>query len=324
MEDRGWGPDYWQLVSQSPEVGSTNLQENKIDAHADFVPFAELLPYKGFARKIFDGVETKVPTFHGVVARTDFADKYPEFIVAYLKSVIEANEWIKKDPKLASEKIAEWTGVDKEVIYMFIGPGGIHTMDPTIKDRLISAIKYDYGVLQRMGRVKDFNVDAWVDEQYVRQAFKEEGLNYDAQKKNIAGYEVAKSKDPLCGGIIGEIKDTGEVWIAGGSIVTFSTPNCTLAAIKKYQIEGKKIDVSYLWDNTYGIKLFADKAFYALSAKDPKHPIIVPFLLKKDAEQYATKIGGKLADYDEVLKVATAISRSQSNHLGGKNENANL
>jgi NitT/TauT family transport system substrate-binding protein len=77
MQDRKWPADYFQLVSQSPEVGSTNLQEKKIDAHADFVPFAELLPFRGFARKIFDGVETNAPTWHGVVVRTDFAEKYP-------------------------------------------------------------------------------------------------------------------------------------------------------------------------------------------------------------------------------------------------------
>ena len=110
MQDRGWPADYFQLVSQSPEVGSTNLQEKKIDAHADFVPFAELLPFRGFARKIFDGVETNAPTWHGVVVRTDFAEKYPEVVVAYIKAIIEANAWVRADPKAASEKIA---GVDR-------------------------------------------------------------------------------------------------------------------------------------------------------------------------------------------------------------------
>src|SRR5258708_21826071 len=57
MQDRGWGADYFQLVSQSPEVGPTNLQEKKIDAHADLVPFAQLLPLRGFARKILDSGE---------------------------------------------------------------------------------------------------------------------------------------------------------------------------------------------------------------------------------------------------------------------------
>jgi NitT/TauT family transport system substrate-binding protein len=137
MQDRKWPADYFQLVSQSPEVGSTNLQEKKIDGHADFVPFAELLPFRGFARKIFDGVETNAPTWHGVVVRTDFAEKYPEVVVAYIKAVVEANAWVRADPKTASEMIAKWTGIDKEVVYIFLGPGGIMTMDPTIKPELV-------------------------------------------------------------------------------------------------------------------------------------------------------------------------------------------
>ena len=59
LQKKGLPPDFWSLVSQSPEVGSTNLQEKRIDAHGDFVPFAELLPFRGFARKIYDGAETK-------------------------------------------------------------------------------------------------------------------------------------------------------------------------------------------------------------------------------------------------------------------------
>jgi NitT/TauT family transport system substrate-binding protein len=44
-----------KLVSQAPEVGGTSLKTNQIDAHANFVPFGELFPLRGFARKIFDG-----------------------------------------------------------------------------------------------------------------------------------------------------------------------------------------------------------------------------------------------------------------------------
>ena len=109
LQKRGLPPDFWNLVSQSPEVGSTNLQEKRIDAHGDFVPFAELLPFKGFARKIYDGAETKTPTFHGVVVRKDFGEKYPEIVVAYINALMEANDWMRKNPKLAAEKIEEWT-----------------------------------------------------------------------------------------------------------------------------------------------------------------------------------------------------------------------
>src|SRR5215467_10746080 len=190
MQDRGLPADYFQLVSQSPEVGSTNLQEKKIDAHADFVPFAELLPFRGFARKIFDGVETNAPTWHGAVVRTDFAEKYPEVVVAYIKAVIEANAWVRADPKTASEMIAKWTGIDKEVVYIFMGPGGIMTMDPTIKPELVQDAAEDAKVLQNLGRMKEFDVDKWVNDSYVRKAFAELGLDYEKQLKSFDNYEV--------------------------------------------------------------------------------------------------------------------------------------
>lgn len=305
MEDHGWKQDFWELSSQSPEVGTTNLQERKIDGHADFVPFAELLPYRGFARKIFDGVETKLPTFHGVVVRKDFANKYPEVVVAYLKALIEANDWVRKNPKLAAEKIEGWTKIEKEVVYMFLGPSGVHTLDPTIKSKWIEAIKYDTGVLKRLDKIKEFDADAWVNEKYIRQAFKEKKLDYDRQKTTYAGYEI-RGTDPLCKQPIKKPRKGGEVWIEGGALTAYSSANCTLAAIKQTQKEGKKIGVAFVFDNTLGIKLFADKAFYALNAKNTKRPIIVPFLLKKDAAAHAAKIGGKFASYDDALAVASA------------------
>ncbi|MFX5476410.1 ABC transporter substrate-binding protein, partial [Acinetobacter baumannii] len=41
------------IVTQAPEVAGSALQANKIDAHANFVPFADLFPYRGLARKIY-------------------------------------------------------------------------------------------------------------------------------------------------------------------------------------------------------------------------------------------------------------------------------
>jgi NitT/TauT family transport system substrate-binding protein len=300
MQARGWPDDYWNLVSQTPEIGTTNLQEKKIDAHADFVPFPELLPYRGFARKIFDGAETKIPTFHGVVVRKDFAEKYPEVVVAYIKAMMDADDWVRKDPKAAAEKIQEWTKIEKEVVYIFLGPGGIHTLDPTIKPILVNAIKTDYGVLQKLGRVKQFNVDAWVNETYLREAFKERGQDYDAQKQTLANYDIS-GKDPICNKPVTRPKEAGEIWIDGGAIVPLSSTACTFLGIKKYQSAGKKIAVAYVYDKSLGIKVFADKAFYGITGAGTANVDMVPFLLKKDAEAYAAKAGGSVATYAEVL-----------------------
>ena len=271
------------------------------------MPFADLLPFRGFARKIFDGAETKVPTFHGVVARKDFAERYPEIVVAYIKALMEANDWVRKNPKLAAEKVEEWTKIEKEVVYLYLGPSGIHTLDPTIKPRWIETIKIGHGVLQKLNRVKDFNIAAWVNEKYVRQAYKELGLDYEKQKASLAGYEI-QGKDPVCNVAITKPRESGQIWMAKGEIVPFSSASCTLTAINKLSGEGGKFGVAYVFDQALGIKVFADKAFYAISGKDPKKPEIVPFLLKKDAAAHAAKSGGRVAGYDEALKAVSGRS----------------
>jgi len=300
LEQKGLPPDFWNLVSQSPEIGSTNLQEKRIDAHADFVPFAELLPFRGFARKIYDGAETHTPTFHGVVVRKDFAEKYPEIVVAYIEALMEANDWLRKDPKRAAEKIEEWTKINKEVVYIFLGPGGIHTLDPTIKPQWVEAIGANYAVLKKLKMIKDLNIKAWVNDTYVRQAYKDLGLDYDKQLATMTSYDVT-GNDPVCNAPVNNPKQAGQIWIEGGDIVSFSSPACTLMGVKKFTGQGKKLDAVYLVDHELGIKVFADAAFYSVGGTDAKKPEVVPFMLKKDAEAYAVKNGGKFESYADAL-----------------------
>jgi NitT/TauT family transport system substrate-binding protein len=300
MQDRGYPADFFQLVSQSPEVGSTNLQEQKIDAHADFVPFAELLPFRGFARKIFDGVETNLPTWHGVVVRTDFAEKYPEVVVAYMKAIIAANQWLRADPKMAAEKIQQWTGTNKEVVYIFLGPGGNMTTDPTIKPALIDAAAADVKVLQNLGRMKEFDPKKWVDDSYLRKAYSEMKLDYDAELASTKNHEVS-GEDKFCKKPISDPRKAGEVWVDDDGILPFSSAMCTLGAYADFKAKGKKIDVTYVFDTARGIKLFADQAFFAVGGGD-----IAPFLLKKDAEAYAAKNNGKVLGFDDAVKAAVS------------------
>jgi len=301
LQDRGLPQDYFRLVSQSPEVGSTNLQEKKIDAHADFVPFPELLPYRGFARKIFDGVETHLPTWHGVVVREDFAKKYPEAVVAYLKAVITANDWVRSNPAEAAKKIEEWTGINKEVVYIFLGPSGNMTTDPTIKPVLLKAAAEDVKVLQNLGRMKEFDVNTWADDSYLRQAYKELGKDYDKDLASTANYEIS-GKDTFCNKDITAPRKSGEIWIDGETVHPYSSTACTLGAFKDLKAKGKKVDVAYVFDTPRGIKLFADKAYYAATEKNGEFEI-VPFLLKTDAEAFAQKADGKVVDFDDALKL---------------------
>ena len=153
--------------------------------------------------------------------------------MAYINALMEANDWMRKNPKLAAEKIEEWTKINKEVIYIFLGPGGVHTLDATIKPQWVESVGNNYAILQKLNMIKELNIGAWVNDSYVRQAFKEHGLDYDKQLASFDTYNVTGT-DPICNAPVNDPKKTGEIWIQGGDIVPFSSPVCTLLGVKKF------------------------------------------------------------------------------------------
>src|ERR1700712_471842 len=109
IQDLGWDPNTdVTIVAQTPEVGGSALKAGQIDAHANFVPFGELFPFRGIARKIYDGSSTGVTTTHGVQVRSDYAEKYPEIVVAYLRATLEAERIFRENPEELSEKLEKW------------------------------------------------------------------------------------------------------------------------------------------------------------------------------------------------------------------------
>jgi NitT/TauT family transport system substrate-binding protein len=300
LQAAGLPNDFLRLVNQGPEIGATNLQEQKIDAHADFVPFGELLPFRGFARKIFDGAQTGVPTWHGVVVRTDFAAQYPEIVTAYIRAILAANAWVREDPVRAATQIAAWTGTDKEVVYIFLGPSGLMTLDPTIKPALLKAADTDAEVLRKLGRLQAFDVTAWANDHYVRDAFKQAGLDYDTQLASQANYEI-HGHDAVCNVEVTDPHHAGEIWIDAEGVHPYSSAACTLKAVAQARQAGKKIDASYVFDQSRGLKLFADKANYVLTGK-----IVTPFLLKADADAFATQSNGKVVGFEDALRAVAA------------------
>lgn len=138
---QGWDPQRdVTIIAQPPEIAGSALQANKIAAHADFVPFAELFPNRGFARKIYDGSQANAPTFHGALVDAAYAERYPEVVVAYLRASIEANRLLAAEPEKYSELIEKVTGIEAEVNYLFHGPLGLQTRDQAWKPEYRQAL----------------------------------------------------------------------------------------------------------------------------------------------------------------------------------------
>ena len=185
MQDAKISRKEWTLKNQSPAVGAANIAAGKIDAHSDFCPWSEIMEFRGTGRKVYDGSETGVPYLHGVVVREDFAKKYPEVVVAFLKAVYEAGEWIREDPSRATDLMEKWTGVEKEVLYLYFSKGGHLTLEPSIKQKWVDALKFNHGVLTKEKAIPPLDFKAWITEDYIKTAYKELGKDYEKDKATV-------------------------------------------------------------------------------------------------------------------------------------------
>lgn len=298
---QGWDPKKdVKIIAQAPEVAGPALKSNKIDAHADFVPFAELFPYQGFARKIYDGAQAKTPTFHGSLASKAYAQQYPEIIQAYLRATIEADQLIRKQPEKYSELIAAKTGIPAEVVYLFHGPLGVQTRDLTWKPEYKQATQTAVDTLKYLGRDDvDINVNQFIDDQYIKKAFQSAGLNYAQQLKNYAQSPLV-AKDALTQKPIQSFDRVTQIWVKGEAQVrSYATPETAFADLNKLKQSGKNIRVVYNQDRNLKIKLLANLAWYATD----KNGQISAFLLRGDANNWAKTHGGKVYDFNNAQKL---------------------
>jgi NitT/TauT family transport system substrate-binding protein len=302
IQDLGWDPNKdVEIVTQTPEVGGSALKAHQIDAHADFVPFGELFPFRGFARKIYDGSSTGVTTTHGVQTRSDFAAKYPEIVVAYLKATLEADRLYRADPEGISEKLAQWTGIDAEVYYAFHGPNGIQTRDYSLKPEYRTAITRAQDSLLVLKKVeKQVDVARYVNDRFIRQAAQEFGYDYDARVRDYSPLPFTE-KATDTGQFVTEVERAGQIWVKGEPKVRlYSTVEATFAALAKLEEQKQAVLVTFVHDRVRGNKLFADKVWYVSSQGK-----LAAFLLRQDAADWAAKNGGgAVIGFEQAKKVA--------------------
>jgi NitT/TauT family transport system substrate-binding protein len=299
VKDQGWDPDKdITIITQTPEVGGSALKSGQIDAHANFVPFGELFPYRGFARKILDGSSTGVPTTHGVQVRSDFAEKYPEIVVAYLKAGLEGDRLLREEPEKLSEQHEKWTGIEAEVFYAFHGPHGIQTRDYTFKPEVLTAIDSAAKTLKILKKTShDIKVEEFVNDKYIRQAAHELGQDYDARLKSYDSVAYT-AKDFVTGEEVTDFNKAGQIWVEGEEKVRlYKDVPSTFAALDKLAKDGKKVRVSFVHDRDSGLKLFADKVWYVRKDAD-----VAAFLEKSQAEKWALNNNGTLLTYAEARK----------------------
>ncbi|MFF7238936.1 ABC transporter substrate-binding protein [Streptomyces collinus] len=263
-----------QKLNQQPAVGASALSAGSADALSQFVAWPGLLAYQGKAKALYDGAQLNLPTFHGVTARADFAQRRPAVLEAFLKAQAEATDYLDARPVEAAEKVAGATGLPAEVVYLYNGAHGISTFDPAVKPRLVAALRQDVSVLKAAKLTGDVDVDSFVDDRYVRKAL---GAGY--AERLAAGPPAAAS----------------EVWPKGATRTrSFASPARLLAYVGHHR---GGVRAAYVPDATTGTLWFADKAVWVADGER-----LLPFVTPATARAYtAGHRGARVVTYADAL-----------------------
>jgi len=267
-----------EKLNQQPAVGASALSSGSADALSQFVAWPGLLAYQGKAKALYDGAELNLPTFHGVTARKAFAERRPAVLEAFLKAQAEATDYLDDHPVAAAEKVAKATALPAEVVYLYNGAHGIATFDPSVKPRLISALEQDVSILKAAKLTGDIDVDAFVDDTYVKKAL---GTSY---AERLAAAPPAAAS---------------EVWPKGADATrSFTSPRALLAYTARH---GKDLRAAYVPDTTTGTLWFADKAVWVADGDR-----LLPFVTPSTAKAYAAAhAGARTVPYREARELAS-------------------
>ncbi|MGV9570689.1 ABC transporter substrate-binding protein [Streptomyces nigra] len=264
-----------EKLNQQPAVGASALAAGSADALSQFVAWPGLLAYQGKAKALYDGAQLNLPTFHGVTAREDFAEDRPAVLDAFLKAQAQATDYLNDRPVDAAEKVAEATGLPAEVVYLYNGAQGISTFDPAVKPQLVAALKKDVSILKAAKLTGDVDVDAFVDDQYVKKAL---GASYG---KRLASAPPAAAS---------------EAWPKGAKQTkSFTSPAQLLRYVAAHS-DG--IRAAYVPDATTGTLWFADKAVWVADGDK-----LLPFVAPATAQTYVDRHdGARVISYADALE----------------------
>ncbi|MET7738146.1 ABC transporter substrate-binding protein [Streptomyces sp. NPDC005402] len=297
LRKNGLSSDDVKVLNQDPAVGASALQGHQVAALSQFVPWPQLMVFRKQGRLLYDGGSNGVPTFHAVVSRRSYADAHPEVMRAFLESVRDTADYLNQHPLAAAEQVAKITGIEPEVVYLYNGPNGLVTFDPTIKPQLVDALAADLPFLKDLGSVKDLDLNKFVNDSYLRKIY---GSSYDTARKKTTSANTLTGQDPVCHKPVANPATASEVWFSGAqSTAVAATPTCLLRQIAAHH---GSVRAAYVPDATNGTRMFTFAATWVLDPAAPADSRLLPFELTADADSYlAGHSGARELSYEAAL-----------------------
>ena len=144
----------------------------------------------------------------------------------------------------------------------------------------------------------DLDVDGFVSDGPLRQAYAERGQNYDAALASTANPLPISGQDPVCNTAVTDPARAGEIWLDGHDTTQpAATPTCLLKAIREATAHGEKVRAAYVPDAELGTRWFADHAIWVRDGQE-----FLPFGTPAGAARYQQAHPAAAAvDYQQAL-----------------------
>jgi NitT/TauT family transport system substrate-binding protein len=291
------------IQNQDPAVGASALASGAVSGLAQFVAWPGLLVFRNQAKLIYDGSALGVPTLHGVVVRDSFRAAQPDVTESFLQAQIDATRYLREHPLDAAQSVAAATGLPAEVVYLYNGADGMVSFDPTIKPVLRNALHADTAFLTSIGNIGELDVDRFIDDGPLRQAY---GAGYDADLADTSNHSKITGTDQACGVPVTDQRKAGELWLAGESAThPAASGSCLLRAVAAARTAGKQVRAAYICDAATGTRWFADRSWWLRDPAAPPTDRYLPFTTESGARAYAAAHPG-LSPIDYPHAVAQA------------------
>ncbi|MEK4251108.1 ABC transporter substrate-binding protein [Paenibacillus sp. FSL W7-1287] len=156
------------IVDQSVSVGMQSIEQRKIDVHATWEPYLSLIDYRGIGQLLQSGETTNVDYLTAVVANRDWAQSNRTYVIAFLRALYEAHQFISNHPTEAAEIFAEESKFPLEVCHKLVAS---IRFDSAIYNKDLNTLNGSIAFLSEIGKLQQkLDLNDFVDDQYLREA----------------------------------------------------------------------------------------------------------------------------------------------------------
>jgi NitT/TauT family transport system substrate-binding protein len=145
------------------------------DSYAHFAPFHHVACRRGHFRYLSDSNLSGLPAFYGIVVNRDFADHYPEVVIAYLKALTAAQSWYDTTPS-APALVGQWTHLETDLVTQILSAAyqpehtGRFFLETLIRPDWLKLHIDELSQIPSNENLTTINLDRWIQTEFLDQA----------------------------------------------------------------------------------------------------------------------------------------------------------